>query len=121
MNNNSRGYISTRELINHLNYSGIDQVSEYHFRTKIIGKLRDYDVIIASSPKGYKIPSNKQDLINFMEHNKTIILPMLSRLKKCRNIIQLGTKDNFDLFKETGFEKLKTIFDAIDNDIPKEI
>ena len=121
MNNNSRGYISTKELIHQLNYCGIDQMSEYHFRTKIIGRLRDYDVIIASSPKGYKIPSNKQDLINFMEHNRTIILPMLSRLKRCRNLIQLGTKDKVDLFKETGFEKLKTIFDAIDNDIPVEI
>lgn len=108
MNNNSRGYISTKELIHHLNYCGIDQMSEYHFRTKIIGRLRDYDVIIASSPKGYKIPSNKQDLINFMEHNRTIILPMLSRLKRCRNLIQLGTKDKVDLFKETGFEKLSS-------------
>lgn len=121
MNNNSRGYISTTELRNHLKYSGFEEMSEYHFRTKVIGKLRDYDVIIASSPKGYKIPSNKQDLINFMEHNRTIILPMLTRLKKCRNLIQLGTKDKLDLFKETGFEKIKTIFDAIDNDIPSEM
>lgn len=121
MNNNLRDYISTKELKNNLIYSGIESISNYHFRTKVIGKLRDSDVIIASSQQGYKLPTKKRDLIDFMNHDKTILLPMLSRLKKCRNLIQLGTSDKIDLFAEEGFETMKKLFDAVYKDIPDKI
>lgn len=121
MNNNLRDYISTKELKSNLVSTIIGELSDYQFRTKIIGKLRDSGVIIASSPQGYKIPTKKKDLIDFMEHDKTILLPMLARLKKCRNLIQLGTRGEIDLFDEAGFDALRKIFNAIANDIPEEI
>lgn len=121
MNNNLRDYISTKELKNNLIYTGIESMTDYYFRTKVIGKLRDSDVIIASSQQGYKLPTKKRDLIDFMNHDKTILLPMLSRLKKCRNLIQLGTSDKIDLFAEEGFETMKKLFDALYKDIPDKI
>lgn len=121
MNNNLRDYIPTKELKSNLANTTIGEISDYQFRIKIIGKLRDSGVIIASSPQGYKIPTKKKDLIDFMEHDKTILMPMLARLKKCRNLIQLGSRDKIDLFNEKGFESLKKIFNAISNDIPDEI
>ena len=56
-----------------------------------------------------------------MNHDKSILLPMLERLRKCRNLIQLGTTDKIDLFEEDGFETMKKLFDVLSSDIPDEI
>lgn len=121
MNNNLRSYISTQELLSNLKYSSVGEISKYHFRTKIIGKMRDAGVIISGSHHGYKIPTKKSDLIDYMEHSKMILLPMLFRLKKCRDLIQLGTNKEFDLFDVQGFDKIKSIFSVIKTDIPENI
>lgn len=80
------------------------------FRAKIIAKLRDSGVIISSSPDGYKIPSSEKELNDFINRGITIILPMLSRLKKCNDIIKLGTSGNVDLFQKTEYQILANMF-----------
>lgn len=116
MNNDQRQYISTRELKNQLKYALDQEFSTQTFRTKIIGKMRDEGVIIASSSpkKGYKIPATKAELYDFINHGTTIILPMLERLKKCRDIVKLGTVNEVDLFEKTEYSKLKKYFDDSD-------
>lgn len=116
MNNDQRQYISTRELKNQLKYTLEQEFSTQTFRTKIIGKMRDEGVIIASSSpkKGYKIPATKAELYDFMNHGTTIILPMLERLKKCRDIVKLGTVNEVDLFEKTEYSNLKKYFDDIE-------
>ena len=121
MNNNLRHYISTKEIIKYLKNTVVGEISSYYFRTKIIGPLRDLGVIISSSAQGYKIPTTKKDLIDYFDHNKSILLPMLYRMKKCRDLIQLGTNDNIDLLEEVGFETVKKLFSSINSDIPMEI
>ena len=106
MNRSPRKYIPTKEIINQLCYLGDDRVSVRAFRTKIIAKLRDSEVIISSSPNGYKIPSSEEELEDFINHGKTIILPMLSRLKKCNDIIKIGTSGTIDLFQRAEFQVL---------------
>ena len=106
MNKSPRKYISTQELINQLCYLGYDKLSIQAFRTRIIAKLRDNEVIISSSPYGYKIPSSEEELEDFVNHGKTIILPMLSRLKKCNDIIRLGTSGNINLFERAEYQAL---------------
>jgi hypothetical protein len=82
-----------------------------YFRTRIIAKLRDEGVIIASSPKGYKIPSREEELYDFINHGTSIIMPMLARLKKCRDNISQGTDGELDLFANTEYRSLKEYFD----------
>ena len=82
MNNNYRGYIPTKELKSQLEYIGMKHISNSTFRLKIICKLRDAGVIISSSPKGYKIPSNESEIYDFINHGNQVVLPMLWRLKK---------------------------------------
>lgn len=113
MNKSPRKYISTQELINQLCYLGYDKLSIQAFRTRIIAKLRDNEVIISSSPYGYKIPSSEEELEDFVNHGKTIILPMLSRLKKCNDIIRLGTSGNVNLFQRAEYQALANM---INND-----
>lgn len=109
MNNNQRHYISTKEILDFLHGIGHEDISAYFFRTQIIAKLRDFGVIIASSTKGYKIPTNQQDLLDFVEHTNTIVIPMLSRLKKGIDKIKIGTLNEVDLLKEPKYEELRNI------------
>ena len=110
MNRSPRKYIPTKEIINQLCYLGHDRLSIQAFRTKIIAKLRDNEVIISSSPNGYKIPSSEEELDDFIKHGKTIILPMLSRLKKCNDIIKMGTYGTIDLFQRAEYQVLANMF-----------
>jgi len=111
MNNNTRTYIPTRELKKHLEHVGIEKMSDQHFRTRIIAKLRDEGVIIASTNSGYKIPSSQTELFDFINKGTTIIMPMLARLKKCRDLVKLGTLNNVDLFSQSEYSELKKFFD----------
>lgn len=111
MNNDLRAYISTKELKNHLVRNGYNKMSSQEFRTKLIAKMRDKGVIISSSNKGYKIPATEAELFDFINHGTSIIMPMLSRLKKCRDIVKLGTNNGLDLFDKTEYASLKRYFD----------
>lgn len=111
MNNNKRQYIPTKELINQIQFSGFPKISVHTFRNKIIAQLRDNDVIISSSSNGYKIPTTENELYDFINHGKSIIMPMLSRLKKCNDTIRLGTNGKIDLFQRAEYQTLKKLLE----------
>jgi len=113
MNNDTRGYIYTRELKDQLSNTELRWISDTAFRARIIGKLRDKDVIIASSQKGYKIPSKRAELYDFINHDAKIVIPMLARLKKCRDLVKLGTANDLDLLDRAEYAQLRAYFDII--------
>ena len=113
MNNDTRGYIYTQELKGQLANTELRGLSDSAFRMKIIGKLRDKGVILASSQKGYKIPSKQSELYDFINHDAKIVIPMLSRLKKCRDLVKLSTANGLDLLDHPEYEQLRTYFDSI--------
>ena len=115
INNDTRGYISTTELLDRIKSAELPIRSERAFRQEIIGKLRDNGVVIASSSKGYKIPSKEAELYDYVNHDASILIPMLSRLKKCRDIIKLGTVNELDLLDFPEYESLKKYFDSTNN------
>ena len=55
-------WIPSREIIKQLGIKGGFRKSENHLRAKIVSKLRDKDILIASSPNGYKLPANNSDI-----------------------------------------------------------
>ena len=113
MNNDLRAYISTKKIKKQLENTGLADISTQTFRTRIIGKLRDNGVIISgsSAKKGYKIPAKESELFDFINHGTMIIMPMLERLKKCRDLVKLGTANKLDLFDKTEYSSLKKYFD----------
>jgi hypothetical protein len=111
MNRSPRKYIPTSELINQLVFLGYEKMSMQVFRNKIIAKLRDSEVIISSSTSGYKIPSTEKELYDFVNHGKSIILPMLSRLKICNDVIRMGTDGKINLFERAEYHSLTKMFE----------
>lgn len=113
MNNDLRKYIPTKELKKQLENTKFADISTQTFRMKIVGKLRDSGVIISgsSAKKGYKIPAMESELFDFINHGTMIIMPMLERLKKCRDLVKLGTANELDLFDKTEYSSLKKYFD----------
>lgn len=111
MNKSPRKYIPTNELINQLMYLGYDKLSLQTFRNKIIAKLRDKEVIISSSIGGYKIPSTEKELYDFVNHGKSIIMPMMSRLKTCNDVIKMGTNGSINLFERAEYHSLAKMFE----------
>lgn len=120
MNNSSRKYIPTQELINQLEYAGYPKCSILTFRNKIIAPLRDAEVVISSSKNGYKIPSTEEELCAFVNHGKTIILPMLSRLKKCNDVIATGTNGRIKLFDKAEYSELRALLEDSEEASPED-
>ena len=102
-------YISSRELIAHMEERRGSIPNLHYFQTRVIAPLRDAGVIIASSTKGYKVPSCEQDLYDFINHSNTIIQPLLSRISKCRDRIKLATGGAIDLLDREEYANLKQL------------
>lgn len=105
-------FISTHELMDKLkNEIGLEY-SVRLFRKNIIGNLRDNNIIIVSSNKGgYKLPVNKSDLTEFVNRYNSILQPMISRMKKCRDSILLGSMNEIDILQYPEYEFLKEIIE----------
>lgn len=105
-------YISTNEILEHLNYGNTEIITEYFFRTNVIAKLRDKDVLIASSKNGYKLPVSMADLYDFINHGSTVVIPMINRIRTCVNMIRLST--GIDIMEKENYKELRQIIRAKD-------
>ena len=85
------------------------ELTKQYLRSNIIAKLRDHDVVIASSTKGYKIPSSYSDMIGFADLVDGIAIPLLSRLKKAAEIFDLGSIGEVKFLNEQRFQNLQAI------------
>ena len=121
MNNDTRGYIYTYELKDQLANTELRNMKDQAFRMRIIGKLRDKGVIIASSQKGYKIPSKQAELYDFINHDAKIVIPMLARLKKCRDLVKLGTANELDLLDHPEYRQLQVFFDSLPEETASQL
>ena len=104
-------YINTHEIFDHLYRNNERKISEEYFRSKVVGRLRDQGILIASSRYGYKIPSSASDLNTFISHGKRIILPMLNRIKQAREGIKLATGNDLDLLMLPEYSQLRKILE----------
>ncbi|KAB2805312.1 DUF3800 domain-containing protein [Phaeocystidibacter luteus] len=112
-NINPESYVPTYELIEQIEKVRVSTISMHYFRSKIIAKLRDHGVVISSSNKGYKLPSSKNDLFDFVNHSNSYIQPMIDRLMKCRNKVKLATKNELDILDIDEFKYLKMIINNV--------
>lgn len=104
-------YIPTHEIINNLHLIRKRKFNVHYLRTKIIAKLRDAKVIIASSKHGYKLPISEKELYDFVNQSSMVIKPMLSRLKTCRELVEAATGKELDILAKPEYWELKKFFD----------
>ncbi|WP_405199072.1 DUF3800 domain-containing protein [Christiangramia sp. LLG6405-1] len=107
-------FVQTQDLLDKLKFElGID-ISVRMFRKNIIGNLRDNDVIISSSNSGgYKLPVNESDLVEFVNRYNSILQPMVARMRKCRDLILLGSMQEIDILNYPEYESLKDMIERI--------
>jgi hypothetical protein len=106
-------FIQTHEIIDKLKRDLNQNFTIRQLRKNIIGSLRDENVIICSSNAGgYKLPVNTSDLSQFVNRYNGIIQPMLSRMKKCRENILLGSMNEIDILDYPEYRYLKQIIET---------
>jgi len=93
----TKDYVLTTEIMAHLKDSGLGEVNGQRVRSSGIAKLRDADVIITSAAKGYKIPQTRADINDFLERASGIVVPLLERVKKARDVYRLSSRGEYDI------------------------
>ena len=99
------------EIVENIDLGNKMKVNPTYFNSKILGPLRDSDVLIASNREGYKLPSCKKDIIDFFEMFFANIDPMIKRIKACHDSIRLATGNKLDLLENDKFHYLKKVFE----------
>lgn len=107
-------YVGTRAILNHLLDSGYGKISEPRLRSKVIAKLRDGNVIISSSNKGYKTPCSFEDMETFVETVNGRITPLLERLSRARSNLRLASRGEVDILKGPKYPHLVSFIDALE-------
>ena len=102
-------FISTAELVDHLRSLGFSDVSDHYLRSNLISRLRDRDILIASSARGYKIPTSYADIIGFAELVDGIVSPLLHRLKRANDVLARGSAGAVDFLDEARFRNLREL------------
>lgn len=109
-------FMSTQELIEHLSSLGFEDVDKHYLRSNIVSKLRDRGVLIASSSRGYKIPTAYPDVIGFAELVDGIVSPLLHRLRRANEVFSLGSGGAINFLADERFRKLRQILELDSTD-----
>jgi len=108
-------FIYSQEIIKNMQTFSREKVNKDYMMTDIVGPLRDQGILIASTSKGYKIPTSTKDIIDYVEFSSSIILPMVRRLSHYRQIVLRLTSEKFDILKDDKFKELRAFLD-LEND-----
>lgn len=106
-------YLSTRTLKREISSQLGEPISDHRFRSAVVAKLRDADVIISSCSRGYRLPSCVADVVEFASFANSQILPMVGRVRRARKGIREATLGSVDMLAGSGLEQLKVVAEAM--------
>lgn len=110
----TKDYIPTADILAHLGDRGFGDLSEQRVRSSGIAKLRDADVIITSTSKGYKIPQTRADINDFLEMASGVVVPLLERVRKAREVYKLSSRGEYDIIKASRLMDLEKLLSSLD-------
>ncbi|VVQ25761.1 DUF3800 domain-containing protein [Pseudomonas fluorescens] len=110
----TKDYVPTAEIIAHLKDSGFGEVNDQRVRSSGVAKLRDAGVIISSAVKGYKIPQTRADINDFLERASGIVVPLLERVKKAREVYRLSSRGEYDIVTAANLTELAKLLAALE-------
>lgn len=108
---NPQQYVATEEIARNLNAFREKPLNRHYLRSRIVARLRDQGVLIASSDYGYKIPISERDLDDFVNHFNSIVMPMLHRVGKYRDLLLQATDGRFDMLDGAEYDQLRRFFE----------
>jgi len=108
-------YITAPEIAAWLNNSRDNSDITQDIVIDAMGKMRNEGVLISSSSDGYKLPYSEEDLIRFVEYMNAKIMPMINKVKICRDRVNTATGYKLDVLGKTEFHELKDIIDNLRN------
>lgn len=107
-------YVLTHQIIEYLTNAGFEDIPTQAIRSKIIAPIRDSEVLITSSNKGYKIPCNFSDMEEFVERVNSIVTPLLGRLGKARKNLQVASQGEIDILKGPNYPHLVKFLEVLE-------
>jgi hypothetical protein len=110
----TKDYVLTTEIMAHLKDSGFGEVNGQRIRSSGVAKLRDADVIITSAAKGYKIPQTRADINEFLERASGIVVPLLERVKKAREVYRLSSRGEYDIVTAANITELAKLLASLE-------
>lgn len=102
-------FIYGQEIIDNMKTFSAETISRDYLMSDIIGPLRDRGVLIASTSKGYKIPTSSKDLTDYVEFSSSMALPILRRIKKGREKVLEITNHKVDIIEGEEFGELREL------------
>jgi hypothetical protein len=90
-----------------------EPISDHRFRSAIVAKVRDADVVISSCSKGYRLPSSASDVREFAHFANSIIPAMVARVEKARRGIREATQGDVDILGDANLSELRAIVDTV--------
>lgn len=109
-------YISTGELLQHLAAQGYPDTSEHQFKSMVISRLRDKNVLISSSNRGYKIPLTYQDFLDFVELVSGQVVPLIERLNIAQCTLFQASMGQIRALDQPHLDKLRRIASALESE-----
>ncbi|HNY30429.1 MAG TPA: hypothetical protein PKO15_06045 [Fibrobacteria bacterium] len=108
-----REYVATKRIQEFLSRVLGREISVHHLRERIVGTLQDQGVILASGPKGYKIPTCYKDIHTVVSQGNSVIPTLVARLKFAKDAIRVVSFGQRDILDEPEFAELRRIVNAI--------
>ena len=108
-------YTYSKEIRSHLQKRTRVALSAQQFQSRVLSKLRDAGVMIASSPNGYKLPNSLDDIRTFLTYQSGMIRPMLRRIKGYREQLLMASRGELDILGTPNYSFLRDIFDQAES------
>ncbi len=99
-------------LMERLNQAGHLQLGKQAFQSRVIGRLRDEGIILAGTSDGYRLAWSEKDIRDYLDHDQTIIEPMLHRMLTARDSVRSDTAGHLDILDQEKYQRLKKIADT---------
>ena len=106
--------INSSNFISYLEESVDCKINNRFFTTNIIGKIREYGIIIVGTNKGYKLAKSTKDVDEYIKHDESIVYPMLKKLVAAKNGIYEFSKTEL-FFEITTLSKIIAIYETEEN------
>ena len=106
-------YVYCDKLIDAVNRQCEKKVGRKAFLSNVIGAIRKEGIIITGTNKGYRLATTINDVKAYLQQDKTVILPMLTKLRCAR--LLLSTSANIDILLGKDNKELVACLNAIEN------